>query len=137
MRSSVKSLLPFLVLGLFTCGCGNTAPSVSGTVTIDGKPVPTGSISFVPISSGATVGSPIENGNYQISKLEVSTYRVIIMAFQEGQFAESSADLEAAAGRPTPPPMFRDLAAGAEGNEVEVEIRESKQVLNFPLTSRD
>lgn len=61
-------------LGLWTLGCGGPSGphvergSVSGTVTVDGKPVPHGTISFVPDKSagakGPMAGATIVDGKY-------------------------------------------------------------------------
>ena len=91
----------------------------------------------MPTDGGPTVGSPIDQGTYAISELEAGKYQVIIAGYDSTQFAESSADLEAAAksgGARTQ--SFRDLAQGAEGNNIEVEILAGSQVLDFPLKSR-
>lgn len=42
--------------------------AVSGTVTLDGKPLETGSILFTPEGLGPTAGGEIENGRYDLSR---------------------------------------------------------------------
>jgi len=137
-RDALKTVLPLIALLLVACGCNKSSTSISGMITIDGKPAPTGSISLLPTGGGATEGSTIENGKYQIADLEAGTYRAVITAFEESQFAENSADLAAAAeaGRPASPPLFRDLAIGAAGNNVEIEIKPGSQVRDFALSSK-
>jgi hypothetical protein len=78
-------------LTLALCGCGGGATdslpreAVYGTVTLDGKPLERGSISFDPDSQGqadpVSVGRPIIGGSYSIPKAEGPTpgkYRVSI-----------------------------------------------------------
>jgi hypothetical protein len=58
-------LLPILL----ALGCGNSGRvSISGRVTLDGAPLPTGSITFIPEQGnrGPTAGAAIEDGEYFI-----------------------------------------------------------------------
>lgn len=56
------------LLGL-SAGCGGPPQAtVSGTVTLDGKPVENGTISFYPTAnSGQTAGGGIENGQFTLT----------------------------------------------------------------------
>jgi hypothetical protein len=56
-------------------------PVASGTVRLDGQPIVTGSIKFVPVAGtpGPDAGAAIEEGKYRIEKgLQVGQYRVEI-----------------------------------------------------------
>jgi len=63
-------LLNLLLLAVVSAGCGDNDGrlSVSGKVTLDGKPLPEGSIEFLPIAGtgGPTAGATIEQGKYRI-----------------------------------------------------------------------
>ncbi|QEG33935.1 hypothetical protein [Bythopirellula goksoeyrii] len=62
-------LMPLTLLLICTIGCDDSPiREISGTVTLDGKPLETGEILFKPLSgsTGPTAGSEIENGSYQI-----------------------------------------------------------------------
>jgi len=64
-------LLAAGVLWACTCvGCTEdplNRQSVSGTVKVNGQPIPKGSILFNPVTSGGTVsGGVIENGQYKV-----------------------------------------------------------------------
>jgi hypothetical protein len=71
VNSHIRSLLiataGVALLGL-TTGCGGPPRSkVSGTVTLDGKPVENGTISFYPTNNdGQTAGGGIENGQFTL-----------------------------------------------------------------------
>lgn len=55
------------VLCLVLLGCGEARVVVSGTVTVDGKPVDEGSINFSPLDGqGPSTGGKIENGKYEL-----------------------------------------------------------------------
>lgn len=67
--SSPRYYLAFIILlGLCTVGCGHKLPSqVSGTVTLDGKALPVGTVTFRPVTEGAVAyGSIDPNGNYTV-----------------------------------------------------------------------
>src|SRR5688500_13010891 len=59
-----------LMLLLAGCGADSDRGAVSGTVTLDGKPVENGSISFVPIegTQSPSAGAVIGNGTYEIPR---------------------------------------------------------------------
>lgn len=66
-------------LVLLTSGCGELSHTVSGTVTVDGAPLPEGYIAFIPAESGAGGGSNIVNGKYTV-KTGPGKHRVEITA---------------------------------------------------------
>jgi len=64
-----------LALGLALTGCGGATDNlprqaVSGEVTLDGKPLPSGSIQFVPESAttATEAGAAIQDGRYAIAR---------------------------------------------------------------------
>lgn len=82
-RRSVSLLGVMLLLGLAGCGGPKTVAEVSGLVTVDGKPLDNGAITFYPVaggsvkaaqSAGATIGA---EGRYQ-AEIAAGTYRVEI-----------------------------------------------------------
>ncbi len=63
------------VLGLALAGiagCGSPGAAVSGTVTLDGKPVEDGTISFVPLGTSAATpaAGKVQGGSYAIPAKE-------------------------------------------------------------------
>ena len=78
--------LIFLVCSLFACGCGpeSKMATVTGSVTIDGKPAESGSISFVPVDGmSSTSGASIVDGKFTSeapigeSKVEIRVPKVV------------------------------------------------------------
>lgn len=57
---------------LICLGCQKADPlnrqAVSGTITLDGQPLESGSIEFSPVDNGTFSGATIENGTYAIPK---------------------------------------------------------------------
>src|SRR5262245_24818007 len=76
-------LLSGLLLLFF--GCSQSEPSVSGTVRLDGQPLPEGWIRFVPDAgtSGPDGGAAIREGKYGIPKgLTAGKYKVEIQGMR-------------------------------------------------------
>lgn len=63
-------------------GCGTSERSVSGTISLEGNPLPMGSIRFVPMpgTPGPDSGTTITEGKYLASGLTDGEYRVEIQA---------------------------------------------------------
>lgn len=81
----LANLLPAMIC-LIVVGCGpeSKMTTVSGVVTVDGKPAEKGSISFIPVDGmTATTGAVIENGKYTSeaplgeSKVEIRVPKVV------------------------------------------------------------
>lgn len=72
----------FFFLGVFAlsvplaAGCGGKG-KVSGTVTLDGQPLPAGTITFVP-STGPGAAGKIEDGNYSVTGVPVGKVAVTV-----------------------------------------------------------
>ena len=62
----------FLILGVVASGCGGSDDTpelgtVSGTVTLDGDPVPNANVSFTPVEGGRpSAGTTDEDGYYEL-----------------------------------------------------------------------
>jgi hypothetical protein len=90
MRRQQSFLVLLVWSGLvgMIAGCGGEVSSraaVKGTVTVDGAPLPQGSIEFTPLDPhhGQTAGAAIENGQYAIAAdkgLFAGDYKVQIRA---------------------------------------------------------
>ena len=82
-------------LGLFVCavltGCGDGKSNVTGTVTFDGQPVKSGSITFVKSEGGQVrEGAVIKDGSFETSvppgkyKIEITAQKVTSTRTQKG-----------------------------------------------------
>lgn len=70
-QSLIPMKLPLLLLLVLAIGCGGDSSgryAISGTVTLDGEPVPTGAIAVIPApgTDGPTSGGSIHDGEYSI-----------------------------------------------------------------------
>jgi hypothetical protein len=69
MRGIICWLL-LVMIWLPALGCGSAKTfDVSGVVTLDGKPLPSGDIVFVPADKTRPVGVAIKDGRYQLRSL--------------------------------------------------------------------
>jgi hypothetical protein len=75
----VGALLVVLVV-LAGCG-GESMGQVSGTVKVDGEPLKTGAITFIPVDGKTqTAGGNIEAGRYSVKKVPVTVMKIEIRA---------------------------------------------------------
>ncbi len=75
-----------LISGWLFCGCSPAQPSVSGTIRLNGEPLPSGAIKFFPMEGtpGSDAGAAIAEGQYRIVKgLTVGKYQVEITSAQK------------------------------------------------------
>jgi hypothetical protein len=84
-----------LVLALaFLTGCGGKPASVSGLVTLDGKPVTRGTVAFSPTSGGQkAIGLIDESGRYELSTnrekgLDAGNYAVSVSSRERGNVGD-------------------------------------------------
>jgi hypothetical protein len=60
-------LAALLTATLVAGGCGSSVSTVSGSVTVDGKPLEKGTISYVPAdSNGSPVTAEVAGGKYEV-----------------------------------------------------------------------
>ena len=75
MSRPIVVLLLHVVTALSCLGCGSKHPGlvpVSGTVTIDGQPVPVGQVKLSPEGHRAAVGRIDENGKFRLTCFELN-----------------------------------------------------------------
>jgi hypothetical protein len=72
---------------LLLCGCAGCAPSISGTVKLNGEPLADGDIQFIPIEGtpGPDAGAVIKDGKYKVVQkgLAGGKYRVSIRGYKQ------------------------------------------------------
>jgi len=75
IRKCVCIGLPLLVL--LAAGCSSQG-TITGTVTYKGKPIPEGSVQFMPENGSPTVSAVINDGKYTAEKVPVGPAKVAI-----------------------------------------------------------
>ena len=137
VRIGLAASLPPFVLIAAVSGCGEVEGrfAVGGSVSYDGKPIPEGTISFVPpdVQTRQAAGTEISNGAYAIAKaegLEPGDYRVVIYAERpSGRKIEADEGSSEMIDEPEQyiPPMYNALT------KLTVEISADRSDLNFDL----
>jgi hypothetical protein len=135
---------PRLALALVFCsplaGCKDKSDVVSGSVSYNGRPVASGSISFQPDGTGAGFGAMIVDGKYTTDKVYPGK-KIVLIHGVDAEAApltresyEKAAEEARAAGRQESPLGPNEyIPADAEGNNQPVEITGGQQTLNFDL----
>lgn len=138
-RFAFNSLL-FAGLLLLTAGCGDNQVRIRGNVTLDGKPIDTGAITFIPndLSKGQTAGASIAFGEFQVVGNNLpppGLYRVEIRG-------QKKTGKQIPAGSPSPPgTMVEETieAVPAKYNyksELKQELKTGDNKFNFELSSQ-
>ncbi len=120
----------WLVLPLLFAGCGDSAAlsTVEGNVTVDGKPVPKGTVSFSPLNGGQAVTADIVDGKYLAQKVTRGPNRAHLNAFYltGGKFVEFGIEY----------PEEKNLIPNKYLAGIDVEVKDASMVHNFDLTSK-
>ena len=128
-----------LRVGLFVCllfGCGAAGPKtaiVRGTVTYKGKPVPNGTVTFIPASGHHATGDIRPDGSYTLTSFRPGdgaipgTYKVIVVAMQDmtGRLPEDR--------NPLPPPIVPNKYTSIATTDISVEVKEGENQIDLPL----
>jgi hypothetical protein len=124
-----------VLMGIAGCG-GPYDASVAGVVTLDGNPVPTGAISFVPENGGPQAYAMVKSsGEYEVytgreAGLPPGQYKVAIVA------RESSTTLSEGGG---PPPPGKAITprwyASPQTSGLNFQVEPGSNDINLELTS--
>ena len=146
IRSAVRFAVAFSLVGLvlLSAGCGGVdydgpeRAAVSGTVTLDGAPLPYGTITFKPTGDGRMANGPIEEGAYSIPeesgpnpgqyKVDIRGYGKSPAAMGEGEGAEEAEDEQEFDLGPEIVPQNYNATT-----TLEVEITSGENIHDFPL----
>lgn len=124
----------------FLAGCGGgdrpELGSVTGTVTMDGKPLPNVWVMFNPTTGGRTaIARTNEQGEYELMYLEgtpgvnIGSHMVAITTYNEDELEELKASSGGPVNEPIPAKYNTQTTLTAEVKEGE------DHVIDFPLTS--
>ena len=118
-------------------GCGGTYDSsVSGVVTLDGNPVPRGTVAFQPMSGGPAAYAPIQvNGDFTVRTgredgLPSGEYDVTVTANEPPAIQQTAAGGPPPPGKPITPAWYRiketaglRFTVEAGENEINLELK--------------
>jgi hypothetical protein len=126
----------WLLAGLLA-GCGDGRPKtavVRGTVTYKGKPVPNGTINFIPAVGPASSGEIGPDGAYTLTTFRtgdgavLGTHKVVIVAMQ------ALGDKAVEAWTPLPPPIVPMKYTSLGTTDLTGEVKDQENTINFALT---
>ena len=90
MSTTIRHTFLLLMLGccfLFACSNSPSPVAVSGTVSIDGQPLPSGKVVLEPITDGQRRDADVANGNFALPESEGvypgQEFKVTIKAFRK------------------------------------------------------
>lgn len=132
-----------LVSGLAITGCGSDGPElteVTGTVTLDGKPVPRATISFLPAgeTGSPSYGQTDLQGKYELGYsfkemgARLGNYNVEITTTKLSK--EEIAEMKAA-GEEVPEESVSIPAKYKAASALTAEVKSGPNVIDFALTS--
>lgn len=134
-----SALILAAVAALAVCqaGCGKHSASVSGSVTLDGKPLATGVVNFTPAATGASAYANIgADGRYALQTgaeagLEPGSYKVTVAA---NATPEQAAAMGIKIGREgimplLTPPRYADVSS----TPLVVDVKAGRQEIDLAL----
>lgn len=136
MKPGVGLLAVALAVTAIGCG-GKYESSVSGSVTLDGAPLPIGTVTFAPVGEGTIAHGRIdEGGDYALRTgreegLKAGDYRVTVVA------REKPASDYGPNGGPPPPgrQLTPDWYRSADSSGLEFSVERGGNTIDLALTS--
>jgi hypothetical protein len=122
------------VLALAGCGSDRLKTAVvRGTVTYRGKPVPNGTISFIPASGPSAAGEIQPDGSYTLTTYRkgdgavLGRHTVVIVAMQDmsNRLPEQR--------NPLPPPIVPEQYTHQATSDLRAEVKDEENTINFSL----
>jgi hypothetical protein len=89
-------------------GCERGRGDVSGTVTLNGKPLPGGMVTFVPDNGRAEAARIGEDGKYTITNIPAGPARITVATQQPIRMKENGKDFEPLGKYVPIPERYRD-----------------------------
>ncbi len=69
----------WMVLLLLLAGCSSSNGTITGKVTYQGKPLPSGTVTFVPEKGGSAVVGVIQDGEYKATKVPTGPAKIAVI----------------------------------------------------------
>ena len=133
-RAVALIILGAAVLALAGCGSNQLKTAVvRGTVTYKGKPVPNGTISFVPTSGPSATGEIQPDGSYVLTTYRkgdgavLGPHTVVIVAMQD------MSDRLPEARQPLPPAIIPLKYTSLATSDLKADVENKENTINFDL----
>ena len=124
-------------MGFATLGCGGNTASVSGSVTLDDKPLTTGNVAFHPVNGGPVANGAIdESGNYSVvvgsgERLTPGEYVVVVVATEPMQ-PPKDPRMAPAPGKLITPKKYGDLKT----SDLKFTVSNGSNTIDLKLSSK-
>lgn len=132
-RRAAVALSVVALVGLVGCGGRPRTAVVRGTVTYQGKPVPHGTVNFIPAAGPAATGEIGRAGSYRLTTFKsgdgaiLGTHKVVIIAM------EDMGDRAVEAWSPLPPPLVPLKYTSLGTTDLQVEVKDEENVIDLDL----
>ena len=133
------------LIGLVGCGGNGNRPrtsQVKGVVTFDGKPLPSGSLLFVPTGGGPTAQGKInEDGSYEMGTFTKSdgavlgTFKVLITAYTQPKGGPGLPE-DAINGNAASIALIPEIYGDLENSGLTATVAETPNTINFELITQ-
>jgi len=127
-----------LVVSLAGCGQNSRLGRVSGTVRLDGKPVTSGVVQFVPAAGRAATGKIDSDGTYRLGTYGesdgalIGPHKVAIVAYEAGDDSRPAYELRNVKRKPLVPTRY--MSVGTSG--LTADVKPGRNEFTFDLTSQ-
>jgi hypothetical protein len=125
------ALAPFLIFACVGCGQDAHLGQVAGTVRLDGKPLSSGTVQFVPDAGRLAQGAIQADGTYALDGAQIGAHRVAIVAYEAGGDSRPAYESRAA-NKPLVPQKY--MAVGT--SELTFDVKPGDNQADFELKSR-
>jgi len=135
------------VLALILSGCGGNrnrprTAKVTGVVTYDGKPIPSGSLLFVPVGGGSPAqGNIATDGTYTLGTFTESDgailgdFKVMITAWSQPRGGPGLPE-DAIRGDAGPISLIPEIYGDLEKSGLTATVKDEKNTINFDLEKK-
>lgn len=116
------------------CGGGSEGVTISGTVTYDGKPVPSGHVTLAPADGkGPSAGGEIRDGRFTIRGVLPGEKIVSVTGGETIEFPKTSEEMEQLAAQRKTPGTGWQIPPNAKGNNQRITVGNTNQEIKLEL----
>jgi hypothetical protein len=131
-----RAFAALVLLLPLAAGCVKPFGSVSGEVTLDGKPLSTGYITFTPADGkGPIIGGPVANGRFDVQNIPAGSKVVSVQPTVPAPSGEMSSGDAYAKDAKAAKAAAKPISSEVTGNGQALDVAAGPQTFNVTLTS--
>lgn len=141
-RRTWRCLPLYAILAIAGCGGSAKVGYVHGVVRLDGKPLTTGTVRFVPDAGRAASGTIQTDGSFDLGTLGksdgavIGKHRVAIIAYQQSVPEEGSRPADVTSVNPNVKPLVPERYMAVGTSRLTFDVKPGSNQADFDLTSR-